>query len=148
MVRRYRAKISGPLLDRIDLHVEVPPVSCPELLEAGEAESSAEVAKRVDEARRRQRKRFERDPGLYANAHMGARAVRKFCETEETGLSMLRTAMARFGLSARSFHRVLKIARTIADLDASDIVRASHVAEAIQYRGLDRRISDGVTASP
>ncbi len=148
MVRRYRAKISGPLLDRIDLHIEVPPVSCPELLEAGEAESSAEVAKRVDEARRRQRKRFERDPGLYANAHMGARAVRKFCETEETGLSMLRTAMTRFGLSARSFHRVLKIARTIADLDASDIVRASHVAEAIQYRGLDRRISDGVTASP
>ncbi len=142
IIRRYRAKISGPLLDRIDLHIEVPPVSCPELLDAVEPESSAAVAARVEAARRRQLERFRDQPGVYANGQMSARDVRRFCEAEETGLSLLRAAVGRLGLSARSFHRVLKLARTIADLEAADTIRAAHVAEAIQYRALDRGLLD------
>ncbi|UCF20595.1 MAG: YifB family Mg chelatase-like AAA ATPase [Gemmatimonadota bacterium] len=139
MIQRYRSKVSGPLLDRIDLQIEVPPVTSPELLDSLDGESSAAVAARVEAARRLQLARFEGRAGLYANGQMGARDVRLYCRADDTGLSLLRSAMARFGLSARSFHRVLKIARTIADLEASEAVRASHVAEAIQYRGLDRR---------
>ncbi len=145
MVRRYRAKISGPLLDRIDLQIEVPPVPAPELLDGGaEPESSAVVAGRVERARGRQLERFRQRAGLYANGQMGAREVRRYCGAEETGLSLLRAAMARFGLSARSFHRVLKIARTIADLEGAEVIRAAHVAEAIQYRGLDRSLADAL----
>jgi magnesium chelatase family protein len=141
MIQRYRSKVSGPLLDRIDLHIEVPPVSSPELLDSIEGESSAAVASRVEAARRLQQARFEGRDGLYANGQMSAREVRKFCDADETGLSLLRSAMARFGLSARSFHRVLKIARTIADLAESETIRSSHIAEAIQYRGLDRNLA-------
>lgn len=141
IIRRYRAKISGPLLDRIDLHIEVPAVSCPELLDPAESQGSAEVAARVQAARRRQLDRFRERNGLYANGQMGVRDVRKFCQTNQTGMSLLRSAMTRFGLSARSFHRVLKIARTIADLAESETIRSAHVAEAIQYRGLDRSVS-------
>jgi magnesium chelatase family protein len=140
MILRYRAKVSGPLLDRIDLHIEVPPVSSPELLDSVEGESSAAVAARVEAARRLQLARFDGRDGLYANGQMGARDVRRYCRAEETGLSLLRSAMARFGLSARTFHRVLKIARTIADLEAAEVIRTAHVAEAIQYRGLDRSV--------
>ena len=140
MILRYRAKLSGPLLDRIDLHIEVPPVTSPELLDSIDGESSAVVAGRVEGARRLQLARFASRDGLYANGQMGARDVRRYCRAEDTGLSLLRSAMARFGLSARSFHRVLKIARTIADLEASELIRTAHVAEAIQYRGLDRSV--------
>ncbi len=140
MILRYRAKVSGPLLDRIDLHIEVPPVSSPELLDSVEGESSAAVAARVEAARRLQLARFEDRDGLYANGHMNEPDVRKFCDADETGLSLLRSAMARFGLSARSFHRVLKIARTIADLAESETIRSAHIAEAIQHRGLDRNV--------
>jgi magnesium chelatase family protein len=94
----------------------------------------------VEAARRLQLGRFKQRDGLYANGQMGARDVRKFCDADETGLSLLRSAMARFGLSARSFHRVLKIARTIADLAESEVVRTAHVAEALQFRGLDRSV--------
>jgi magnesium chelatase family protein len=138
MVQRYRAKVSGPLLDRIDLHIEVPPVEAPDLLAPGDGEPSAAVAARVEAARSRQRERFRGRAGLYANGQMGARDVRRYCRTEETGMSMLRAAMARLGLSARAFHRVLKIARTIADLESCEIIRTVQVAEAIGYRGLDR----------
>jgi magnesium chelatase family protein len=138
IIQRYRAKVSGPLLDRIDLHIEVPPVEAVDLLGQGEAPSSAVVAERVERARRVQLDRFRGRSGLYANGQMAARDVRQFCEAEQTGMSMLRSAMARLGLSARSFHRVLKIGRTIADLGGSEIIRTAHVAEAIQYRGLDR----------
>lgn len=144
MIRRYRAKISGPLLDRIDLHIEVPPVSCPELTGTAATQSSADIAATVEVARRRQLERFKGCAGLYANGQMGAREVRRFCQADETGLSLLRAAMARFGLSARSFHRVLKIARTIADLEASELIQPTHIAEAIQYRGLDRGVLDTV----
>jgi magnesium chelatase family protein len=105
-----------------------------------DGESSAAVAARVEAARRLQLARFEQREGLYANGQMNARDVRKFCDADETGLSLLRSAMARFGLSARSFHRVLKIARTIADLAESETIWSSHIAEAIQYRGLDRSV--------
>jgi magnesium chelatase family protein len=140
MILRYRSKVSGPLLDRIDLHIEVPPVSSPELLDSIDGENSAVVAARVEAARRLQLARFEGRDGLYANGQMGARDVRRYCRADDTGLSLLRSAMARFGLSARSFHRVLKIARTIADLAESETIRSAHIAEAIQYRGLDRNV--------
>jgi magnesium chelatase family protein len=147
LIRRYRAKISGPLLDRIDLHIEVPPVAAPDLFEKGGDRTSDGVANRVEAARSLQRQRFDGRQGLYANGQMGARDVRAFCRAEETALSLLRAAMARFGLSARSFHRVLKIARTIADLGGSEIIKAAHVAEAIQYHGLDRDPLDGAAKS-
>jgi magnesium chelatase family protein len=138
IVRRYRARISGPLLDRIDLHIEVPPVSCPDLLGDDDGDSSDDVLKRVERARRIQEERFAKRPGVFANGQMEARDVRSFCQADETAMSLLRAAMGRFSLSARSFHRVLKIARTIADLAGSETVRAAHVGEAVQYRGLDR----------
>jgi magnesium chelatase family protein len=132
--------VSGPLLDRIDLHIEVPPVSCPDLLGAGDEDSSQDVLTRVECARRIQEERFRKREGVFANGQMEARDVRSFCRADDTALSLLRAAMGRFSLSARAFHRVLKIARTIADLAASEIVRAAHVGEAIQYRGLDRAV--------
>jgi magnesium chelatase family protein len=148
MIRRYRAKVSGPLLDRIDLHIEVPQVSYPELTAKGAAEGSGTIATRVERARALQLDRFADTAGVYANAQMRARDLRVFCRTEDTALSLLRTAMTQFSLSARSFHRVFKIARTIADLDESRAVRAAHVAEAIQYRGLDRSSGSAVDVSP
>ena len=144
MVRRYGAKVSGPLLDRFDLHVEVPPVSAPELIDrVGEGPSSSEIRARVNEARRLQKERFAERRGLYANGQMGARDVGRYCSSDETALSLLRAAMGRFGLSARSFHRVLKVARTIADLDGTEGVCSTHVAEALQYRDLDRSVLIG-----
>ncbi len=140
IVRRYRAKVSGPLLDRIDLHIEVPPVSCPDLLDATDGSTSEEVLSRVERARRVQEERFAKRDGVFANGQMEARDVRSLCPADETAMSLLRAAMGRFSLSARSFHRVLKIARTIADLAGSETVRAAHVGEAIHYRGLDRAV--------
>ncbi len=139
MVQRYRARISGPLLDRIDLHVEVPPLRDSELLGPTEGESSARVRERVVAARERQLARFRALPGIFANAHMGAREIRHFCRIDAAGEGLLRGAIQRLGLSARAYHRVLRLARTIADLDAVDALAAAHVAEAIQYRALDRR---------
>jgi magnesium chelatase family protein len=138
LVRRYRARVSGPLLDRIDLHVEVPPVAPPDLLDAPASIRSAEVAARVQEARQRQLARFRDTPGIYANGQMRAGEVDLFCEVDPRAMALLRAAMAKLHLSARSFHRVLKIARTIADLSGEDVIGPAHIAEAIQYRGLDR----------
>jgi len=146
VIRRYRSRISGPLLDRIDLHIEVPPVTYPELVDEAETPCSMEVAARVNSARRRQSKRFEGYESLYANGQMGAREVKRFCMSDDTGLASLRGAMARLGLSARSFHRILKIARTIADLEGVELVKSSHISEAIGYRGLDRNGPDAVGA--
>jgi magnesium chelatase family protein len=142
VIRRYRSRISGPLLDRIDLHVEVPPVTYPELVDEVETLRSTDVAARVQSARRLQSKRFEGYEGLYANGQMGPREVKRFCMADETGLALLRGAMARLGFSARSFHRILKIARTIADLEEAEMVKSSHIGEAIGYRGLDRNVLD------
>ena len=138
-VERYRSRVSGPLLDRIDIHLEVPTVPYKDLVGAGAEESSATVRQRVERARVRQRERFRERPGLHANAHMGARELRRYCPLPEAVESLLREAVGRLGLSARAYHRVIKIARTIADLAGAEALSVSHVSEAIQYRSLDRR---------
>jgi magnesium chelatase family protein len=139
MVERYRARISGPLLDRVDLHVEVPALRDAELLGTAGGEGSAAVRARVVAARERQLARFRARSGVYANAHMGPRDLREHCRADHVGEQLLRGAIQRLGLSARAYHRVLRIARTIADLEGAEGLGAAHIAEAIQYRALDRR---------
>jgi magnesium chelatase family protein len=138
-VERYRSRISGPLLDRIDIHLEVPAVAYGDLVGAQSEESSASIRERVERARALQRERFRDQPGLYANAHMTARDLRRYCRLSEPVETLLRKAVTRLGLSARAYHRVLKIARTIADLETAPDLAPAHVGEAIQYRSLDRR---------
>ncbi len=137
-VQRYLARVSGPLLDRIDLHVEVPALRYDELSDRRAGEPSAAIRERVTRARERQRERFAGRADIHANAHMAARDIREFCRVGEGGDALLRTAITRLGLSARAYHRILKIARTIADLDAAAEIGTAHVSEAIQYRALDR----------
>jgi len=132
MIQRYLGKISGPLLDRIDIHVEVPTVPYKELREGPAVESSAEIRTRVQRARERQVERG------YNNARMPTRMIRKLCELDDAGERTLEMAVRRLGLSARAHDRILKVARTIADLGGSEAVLAKHVAEAVQYRSLDR----------
>jgi magnesium chelatase family protein len=140
-VQRYLGRVSGPLLDRIDLHIEVPAVPYRELSDARLGEPSAAVRERVTRARERQIERFCGRPGLHANAHMRAREIREFCRVDAAGDALLRTAIARLGFSARAYHRILKIARTIADLDGVAEIGTPHLAEAIQYRSLDRLVA-------
>ena len=138
-IERYRSRISGPMLDRFDLRIEVPPVSATDLLTAsGAGAESDEVKRRVERARAIQRGRFRDRAGVFANGQMSARDVIGLCSTEDGAYSLLQAAMSRFMLSARAFHRVLKVARTIADLADSEAVSSSHVAEALQYRGFER----------
>ncbi|MEO8097396.1 MAG: YifB family Mg chelatase-like AAA ATPase [Acidobacteriota bacterium] len=132
IIQRYLSKISGPLLDRIDLHIEVPAVPYQELRGSAAGATSAEIARRVAHARARQT-----DRGFY-NAHIPARQLRKLCALDSTGERTLEMAVRRMGLSARSHDRILKVARTVADLDAADAVSSKHLAEAVQYRSLDR----------
>lgn len=138
VVQRYLARVSGPLMDRIDLHVEVPAVRFGELTDRRLGEPSAAIRDRVSMARERQRARFAGRAGLHANAHMKPRDIREHCEVSEGSDALLRTAISRLGFSARAYHRVLKIARTIADLARAEEIATAHVAEAIQYRSLDR----------
>lgn len=137
VVQRYRARISGPLLDRIDIQVEVPAVQYRDLVAPGSGESSADIRARVDEARRLQLERF-RSRRIYCNAQMAARDLMRQCRPETAAEKLLESAMAKLGLSARAYTRILKVARTIADLDRRDQIASAHVAEAIQYRSLDR----------
>ncbi len=136
-VQKYINRISGPLLDRIDIHLEVPKISYSELHEAPPGEASLQIKKRVEKARSIQRERFK-DLSISYNAAMGAREVRRFCKPDAEGAKLLQDAFKRMALSARSHDRILKVARTIADLDGSETISAQHLAEAIQYRGLDR----------
>jgi magnesium chelatase family protein len=140
-VQRYLARVSGPLLDRIDLHLEVPAVAYQALSErgGGGGEPSEAIRERVERARLVQRERFAKRTGLYANAHMAPRDIRAFCRVSDGADGLLRSAITRLGLSARGYHRVLKIARTVADLDGAAELQPKHVSEAIQYRSLDRR---------
>jgi magnesium chelatase family protein len=138
-VERYRSRVSGPLLDRIDIHLEVPAVPYRDLAGMPPEESSAAIRGRVVRAREIQRERFRNRPGVHANARMAARDVRRHCPLSPPVEGLLREAVTRLALSARAFHRVLKIARTIADLDGSEALAPNHVSEAIQYRSLDRR---------
>jgi magnesium chelatase family protein len=137
-VQRYLARVSGPLLDRIDLHVEVPVPSYGELADLRPAEPSKAVRDRVVRARERQQARFAGRRAVHANAHMRPRELRESCRLGEAAEGLLKTAVSRLGLSARAYHRILKIARTIADLEGVDDLATAHVAEAIQYRSLDR----------
>jgi magnesium chelatase family protein len=137
-IERYLARVSGPLLDRIDIHLAVPAVAYKDLAGTHAEEPSAAIRARVEAARQRQRERFLGQPGIYANAHMSARDLRRYCRLSEPVEALLRTAITRLGLSARAYHRVLKIARTIADLAAAEDLDPRHVSEAIQYRSLDR----------
>ncbi len=138
-IQRYVGRISGPLLDRIDIHIDVPAVRFRDLTgEAGpEPESSASIRERVHFARERQLKRFAGE-GIFSNASMTPRLIRHFCRIDGESKRLLEAAMTRLGLSARAYDRILKVSRTIADLDSSDHISATHVAEAVGYRSLDR----------
>jgi magnesium chelatase family protein len=138
-IERYRSRISGPLLDRIDIHLEVPAVAYGDIVGEQSGEASAVIRARVEQARAVQRDRFRDQPGVHANAHMSTRDLRRHCRLSQPVEAMLRQAVGRLGLSARAYHRVLKIARTIADLAGATELGTAHVSEAIQYRSLDRK---------
>ncbi len=138
-IHKYRTKVSGPLLDRIDIHVEVPPVKYKELADDSGGENSAQVKERVNRARDIQKERFK-GTGIYSNSQMPPSMVRKQARPDSEGLKLLETAINKLGLSARAYDRILKVSRTIADLDESETVLSQHISEAIQYRSLDRSI--------
>jgi magnesium chelatase family protein len=141
-VERYRSRISGPLLDRIDLHVDVPAVPVSELAKrrtgAPPGEPSAAIRARVEAARERQRVRYADIPGVHCNAHLTGRDLRRFTTMTDEAADTLTLSMERLGLSARAFDRVLKVAKTIADLEGVDTIGVDHVGEAVGYRTLDR----------
>lgn len=138
MVQKYLSRISGPLLDRIDIHIEVVPVNYEKLAGVATAESSAAVRERVVKARALQTARYSGIDGIYCNAQMTSSLIRRHCHLDETGGRLLRAVMEMRGLSARAYDRILKVARTIADLDASENISPDHISEAINYRNLDR----------
>jgi len=139
IIQRYISKISGPLLDRIDIHIDVPAVNYRELRSTAVPESSGDVRARVLRAREVQLDRFARGKErIYANSQMGSREIRKYCELGTEAEHLLERAIAKQGLSARAHDRILKVARTIADLAGCESIEAGHIAEAIQYRTLDR----------
>jgi len=137
-VQKYLNKISGPLLDRIDLHVEVTPVAFSELSSIKSQETSSIIRERVMKAREIQAKRYKENPGIYCNAQMSSKMLKQICVINQVGQNLLKTAMERLNLSARAYDRILKVSRTIADLSESEDIKPEHLAEAIQYRSLDR----------
>jgi len=139
-IQSYLGRISGPLLDRIDLHIEVPQVQFRDITSERTGESSAQIRERVIAARRRQQLRFKDKPRITCNARMGSRELKKYCVLDEATLELLKFAMGDLSLSARAYDRVLKVARTIADLAGSEKIVGDHISEAIQYRSLDRQL--------
>lgn len=137
-VHRYLNRISGPLLDRFDLQIEIVPVPFEKMAEQKQADNSATIRERVIKARKIQEERFANHPGVYCNAQMESKLLHQYANPDEKGLNLLRTAMTRLNLSARAYDRILKVARTIADLEASEAIQPNHIAEAISYRNLDR----------
>ncbi len=138
MVQKYLSKISGPLLDRIDIHIEVVPVSFDKISDERLSEKSEVIRARVEKAREIQTERFKDEEGIHCNAQMSSKLLRKYCRPDEAGMNLLKTAMEKVGLSARAYDRILKVARTIADLAGVTDIQSEHLAEAIQYRSLDR----------
>ena len=136
-IQRYVSKISGPLLDRIDIHIDVPAVKFKELASDTPAESSAEIRDRVVRARRIQLERFASER-IFCNAQMSPRLIRKYCGIDSASKGLLENAITRLGLSARAYDRILKVSRTLADLEGKEAIESQHVSEAIQYRTLDR----------
>jgi hypothetical protein len=139
-IQNYLGRISGPLLDRIDLHIEVPQVKFREMSAAQTGDTSAQIRERVVAARKLQTARFAHKPKVTCNARMGARELKSFCELDESTSDLLKHAMTEYNLSARAYDRILKVARTIADLEASEKITVEHISEAIQYRSLDRQL--------
>lgn len=139
-IQNYLGRISGPLLDRIDLHIEVPQVKFEQIANGANGESSAEIRQRVIAARRRQQERFKSKPKITSNARMGTRELKEFCEIDSTTKDLLQFAMTDMNLSARAYDRILKVARTIADLAGTEKIASEHVSEAIQFRSLDRQL--------
>jgi magnesium chelatase family protein len=138
-IERYRSKISGPLLDRIDIHIEVPAIKYKELSSQDQPEPSANIKERVEKARGIQLKRFK-DDGVFANSHMNHKQIKKYCSITPEGQNLLKAAIEELGFSARAYDKILKVSRTIADLAESENIQAEHISEAIQYRGLDRNL--------
>ncbi len=139
-IQSYRSRVSGPLMDRIDIHIEVPAIKFNEIASDAAAEASSSIRERVTRARQVQQERFKSD-GIYANAQMKARHIRKYCRIDEDSQNLMERAMNKLGLSARAYNRILKVSRTIADLEGSTKILSHHISEAIQYRSLDRRVS-------
>ncbi len=137
-MQRYLSKISGPLLDRIDIHIEVTPVPFDKLSDERKGETSVEIRKRVTEARELQTKRFHASDTVHYNAQMNTKQIRKHCKLDDASKTLLKTAMERLNLSARAYDRILKVSRTVADLENSQVITGAHISEAIQYRSLDR----------
>jgi magnesium chelatase family protein len=139
-VQRYRQRISGPLLDRIDLHIEVPAVEYRDVASERFEETSAVIRERVIRARERQRERFHHDPKVNCNARMATRQLKQHCKLSQDSQELIRVAMSELNLSARAYDRILKVSRTIADLDSKIDISPEHVSEAIQYRTFDRTL--------
>jgi magnesium chelatase family protein len=140
MIQKYMAKISGPMLDRIDIHIEVPAVKYKDLSSDVTGETSEEIRKRVCDAREIQTKRFKEYSNIYSNADMGTNEIREYCKLNSAGTELLKMAMTKLGLSARAYDRILKVSRTIADIEKCKNIEANHISEAIQYRSLDREL--------
>jgi len=137
-IQKYRSRMSGPLMDRIDLHIDVPAVNYQDLKRAADGESSAVIRARIEACREIQRERFADVPGVFTNAHMNARSIKAHCVLDSEGEALIENAIDNLGFSARCYDRILKVARTIADLEGSENISSSHVGEAIQYRTLDK----------
>jgi magnesium chelatase family protein len=140
MIQKYMSRISGPLLDRIDIHIEVPAVKFNDLASKSSGEKSTEIRKRVVAARDIQQSRFTDLKHVFKNADMASKEIKLFCQLDRASEDLLKMAMNRLGLSARAYDRILKVSRTIADLEGVNRITANHISEAIQYRSLDREL--------
>lgn len=139
-IQRYVGRISGPLLDRIDIHIEVPAVKFKDLAGQPTGEKSKQIRERVNRARKIQLERFKDEKTIFCNAHMESKEIRKYCPIDDNSKELLKMAITKLGLSARAYDRILKVSRTIADLDGSENILSQHISEAIQYRSLDRSL--------